>query len=204
MGQVRKRDPESTKAALLDAAEAVFLEKGYGNTALSEIAKHAGITKSLIHHYFGSKKGLWEQVKLRRFVVYAEQQLRMIETASPSVELLRASMAFYFDFLKQNPETVRLLSWISLEMNEDGCFQNDRELISAGVEKIREAQRLGYFRTDIDPRFILFVFTGLSLQWFQHQAHFEHSYSQEGLPDDVNDAYLQAIIKVFFEGVLPR
>ena len=37
---VKKREPEVTRKALLEAAETVFLEKGFGNTALSEIARY--------------------------------------------------------------------------------------------------------------------------------------------------------------------
>ena len=75
----QKRDAEATKNALLDAAEEVFLEKGYGDTAISAIAKKAGITKSMIHHYFGSKSGLWQAVKLRRFEDFFNKQMNMFE-----------------------------------------------------------------------------------------------------------------------------
>ena len=50
MSPRQQRDPEATRNALLEAAEEVFLKNGFGNTSLSEIAKRAGITKSLIHH----------------------------------------------------------------------------------------------------------------------------------------------------------
>ncbi|MGD8650299.1 MAG: TetR/AcrR family transcriptional regulator, partial [Desulfobacterales bacterium] len=87
----KKRDPEATREALLDAAEIVFLEKGFGNTALSEIANRAGLTKSLIHHYYGSKKNLWREVKQRRFDTYSHQQLDMLSDAPPTEDLLRNS-----------------------------------------------------------------------------------------------------------------
>ena len=73
MAPKQQRDPEATRAALLEAAETLFLEKGFGNTSLSEIGRQAGITKSLIHHYFGSKEGLWREVKTRRFMQYAQE-----------------------------------------------------------------------------------------------------------------------------------
>ena len=95
----RTRDPDATRAAILDAAEEVFLEKGFGNTAMSAVAGRAGVTKSLIYHHFGSKDDLWREVKTRRFLPYAEQQQRMLDDAQPSPELLRRSIEAYFRFL---------------------------------------------------------------------------------------------------------
>jgi TetR/AcrR family transcriptional regulator len=198
------RDPEATRAALIDAAEEIFLEKGFGNTSLSEIARRAGITKSLIHHYFGSKEGLWREVKTRRFLYYAEQQMEMLQAAEPSAELLKSSVAFYFDFLRRNPQTVRILAWMFLERDQKDCMEVDAELIARGVEKIGEAQALGQIRADIDPRFIVFVFIGLCQHWFQDKEHFRESFGTEGLGANLDQAYLDTIIKIFFEGILPQ
>jgi TetR/AcrR family transcriptional regulator len=199
-----QRDPVATRAALMEAAETVFLEKGYGNTSLSEIARRAGMTKSLIHHYFGSKDGLWREVKYERFTQYAQRQIEMLRDAKPTAELLRASLAFYFDFLRRNPQIVRILAWMFLEQDQDDCLAIDRELVAKGVEKIRQSQAEGQLRADIDPRFILFVFIGLCQHWFQDKGHFINDFGTEGLPADLDEAYLASIIKIFFEGLLPR
>jgi len=198
------RDPEATRAALVEAAEEIFLKKGFGNTSLSEIAKRAGITKSLIHHYFGSKEGLWREVKTRRFMHYAQRQMEMLQQAQPSAELLKASVAFYFDFLRRNPQIVRVLAWMFLEQDQKECMDIDRELIAQGVENIRATQALGQLRKDIDPRFIVFVFIGLCQHWFQDKGHFMESFGTQGLGEDLDEAYLGTIIKIFFEGILPR
>ena len=204
MSPKHPRDPEATRSALLEAAEQVFLKKGFGNASLSEIAKLAGITKSLIHHYFGSKEGLWREVKVQRFTHYADRQMDMLREARPSAELLRASMAFYFDFLRRNPQIVRVLAWMFLEQDQQECLDIDRQLIEMGVAKIREAQADGQLRDDIDPRFILFVFIGLCQNWFQDKGHFLVSFGTDGLPEQLDEAYLGAVIKIFFEGLLPR
>lgn len=180
------------------------MEKGFGNTSLSEIARKADITKSLIHHYFGSKEGLWREVKTRRFLQFAERQKEILKDSKPSAELLRASVAFYFDFIRRNPQIVRIHAWMFLEQDVRECLDIDRELIQMGTQKIREAQKLGQLRSDLDPRFILFVFLGLCQHWFQDKAHFEQSFGTQGLGRDPDEAYLSAMIKIFFEGILPR
>lgn len=203
----RTRDPEATREALLEAAEEIFLDKGYGRTSMSDIARQAGITKSLIHHYFGSKKGIWNEVKTRRFEYYAQEQMKMLEQAMPTEEmqLLRNSVDFYFWFLKENPQIIKILAWMFLEGDkEDLCIEKDRELIEIGCVKMKEAQEAGRVRADIDPRFILFTLIGLCQHWFQDKSHFINDFGVAGLPKDLDTSYLEALSKIFFEGITPR
>jgi TetR/AcrR family transcriptional regulator len=200
------RDPERTRNAILDGAEKVFLAKGFGNSSMSEIASESGVTKSLIHHHFGSKEDLWREVKFRRFNHYAEQQMAMLEQASDSndLALLRESMKYYFFFLRDNPQLVRIMAWMFLERDAEECIHKDRELISKGVERIRAGQREGKIRDDVDARFILFTFLGLAQHWFQDCNHFRHDFGTDDLPKDLDEAYLNDAMKIFFEGLMPR
>lgn len=201
----RQRDPEATRAAILDAAEEVFLAKGFAETSTSEIARRAGVTKSLIHHHFGSKDGLWNEVKVRRFSCYATQQMDMLRDQEPSAELLRESMRVYFHFLRENPELVRMLAWMFLEQNDDEtCADLDRELTVAGIEKIRQSQARGDLRADLNPGFILFTFIGLAQHWYQDKRWMLEHIGLSAESDAVDDAYLEDAVKIFFEGVLPR
>jgi TetR/AcrR family transcriptional regulator len=197
------RDPDATRAAILEAAEEVFVAKGFGNTALSQIASRAGVTKSLIHHHFGSKGGLWREVKMRRFSAYAQGQLRMLEDFPPSPQLLEDSMRYYFGFLKENPQLVRILAWIFLEQDPE-CAEMDRELMAAAVAKLKQGQEEGRLRRDVDPRFALMVFIGIAHHWFQDSTHFLHSFDTTGLPKDVDSAYMQDAMRIFLEGIRPR
>ena len=53
-----KRDKELRRQALIDAATAVFAERGYENATTREIAERAGCAEGLIHRYFAGKRGL--------------------------------------------------------------------------------------------------------------------------------------------------
>jgi TetR/AcrR family transcriptional regulator len=199
---MNKRDPEATRQTLLEAAEEIFLEKGFGNTALSEIARRAGITKSLIHHYFGSKENLWQAVKQQRVDQYADEQLAMLETAEPTGDLLKNSIILYFRFLKNNPEIVRILAWMFLERDTHGCPLKHDDLIREGLRQIRASQEAGILRKDIDARFLLFTFLGMAQHWFQDKDHFIEDFGTEGLPADLDEAYLDNMLKIFLGGVV--
>lgn len=205
MSAVRVRDPEATRNAILDAAEEAFLDKGFAETSTSHIARKAGVTKSLIHHHFGSKEALWDEVKVRRFAVYAEQQKEMLRDKEPTAALLRDSMKMYFRFLRANPEIVKMLAWMFVEQDEDGeCADLDRELTLTGIEKIRQAQERGELRDDLNPGFILFSFIGMAQHWYQDKRMMLDKIGLSADSDAIDEAYLEDAVKIFFEGVLPR
>lgn len=201
----RHRDPEATRSAILDAAEQVFLAKGFSEASTAEIASLAGVTKSLIHHHFGSKNSLWDSVKVRRFEVYSAQQMALLKEQEPTAELLRESMRMYFRFLRANPQLVRLLAWMFLEQKDDeSCADIDRELTLAGIEKIRQSQERGGLRADLNAGFVLFTFLGIAQHWYQDKHWMLDKIGLSAKSDAVDEAYLEDAIKIFFEGVLPR
>ena len=58
IGASRPHGEEEVKEAVLDAAAALFAEKGPAATSLREIATTAGVNHGLIHRHFGSKRRL--------------------------------------------------------------------------------------------------------------------------------------------------
>ncbi len=199
------RDPDATRTAIIKAAEEIFLDHGYGGSSISTIARRAQVTKSLIHHHFGSKKELWKEVKFQRLSRYTDQQMTMLKGGEPRPELLRQSIETYFRFLQQNPQFVRMLSWINLEGDQLDSAVAHRELIEEGTKMLRQGQESGQLRKDLDPRMILFVFLGLGQHWFRARDNFFRPNFEEKMTNsDLDEQYLENMLKMFFEGVLPR
>ena len=57
---VKRRNPEKTKARIIEAAQKTFSERGYAKTGLREIAALADVSSALPVTYFGTKAGLFE------------------------------------------------------------------------------------------------------------------------------------------------
>jgi len=57
-GTRRRRDPEASRAAILQSARDVFAERGYARATIREIARRAGVTHGLVMRHFGSKEQL--------------------------------------------------------------------------------------------------------------------------------------------------
>jgi AcrR family transcriptional regulator len=58
--------PIDTKARILDAAEALFMEHGFEATSLRLITAAAGVNLAAVNYHFGSKEELFQSVLTRR------------------------------------------------------------------------------------------------------------------------------------------
>ncbi|MEU7872584.1 TetR family transcriptional regulator [Dactylosporangium sp. NPDC049140] len=55
----RRRDADSTRAALLKAADELFAERGYDHATIRDIGERAGVDAAMIARYFGGKAQLY-------------------------------------------------------------------------------------------------------------------------------------------------
>lgn len=97
--------PEEKRRRMMNAGYRVFAQNSYRKSPMSEIADAAGISKSLLFHYFGNKRGLylflWEQcVQLTQQMLEAYGCYEPLDFFSQMRRGLRAKMAL----TRQYPE----------------------------------------------------------------------------------------------------
>ena len=64
----RNKYPEVTVEKILDAAQRLFLEKGYDNTTIQDIVNELdGLSKGAVYHHFKSKEEIMDAVGDRMF-----------------------------------------------------------------------------------------------------------------------------------------
>ncbi|MBJ2155013.1 TetR/AcrR family transcriptional regulator [Variovorax sp. IB41] len=86
---------ETTQLALIEAARALFVSKGYGDTSTPEIAQAAGITRGALYHHFADKRDLFRQVLAREaMAVAADIEAATPERLGPREALLQGSEAY--------------------------------------------------------------------------------------------------------------
>jgi AcrR family transcriptional regulator len=79
-------DPERRRAQILDAANALFAERAYDEVTIEDIAGAVGVTRGLVHHYFGGRKEVYLALLER---LGAERE----EVAPPAGRSARARVA---------------------------------------------------------------------------------------------------------------
>ena len=70
-----------TKEKILDTAEKLFGEQGYGATSLRQIIAEAGVNLAAVHYHFGSKEELLDAVVVRKLSPINEERLALLDGA---------------------------------------------------------------------------------------------------------------------------
>jgi outer membrane protein len=81
-----------TKSRILDAAESLFAEQGYGATSLRNIIAAAGVNLAAVHYHFGTKEELFAAVVERRAGPVNRERLEMLAQAEREAAAGRLSV----------------------------------------------------------------------------------------------------------------
>jgi AcrR family transcriptional regulator len=98
-----EQTPVATSDKILDAAESLFIEKGFAATSLRSIASLAGVNLAAAHYHFGSKEGLFAAVIHRRMFPINQIRLDALEAMKSSGEALSVPLiiqAFFAPFTR--------------------------------------------------------------------------------------------------------
>lgn len=195
-----RSEGDRTRAAILKAAEELFVAHGFAATSIATVAKVAGVTKSLIHHHFGSKRALWDAVKAVVMEEYGRQQQQLINERAPDMSLVEDSIVVYFRFLQQHPNVVRFWSWMTIEGDKEAPAVS-QWLLRQGVDVLRKGQEAGHFRDDVDARYILAQLSVLLRGWFIERPILESTTLTGVDTDECDEEYLRATLKLFLQGL---
>lgn len=142
----RRRDPERTRQALLDAARHEFADKGLAGARVNVIAERAGVNKQLISYYFGGKQGLYDALVDQ----WLEQEREITDPAIGLDELVTR----YLAIAHAQPELQRLFVRENLEADPADVAP---DLDADDVTDLRRRQAEGEIDPEIDPAFLLIV-----------------------------------------------
>jgi AcrR family transcriptional regulator len=81
---------EATRSALLDVAAELFAERGYGNTAVRDVAWRAKLTSGAIYGHFRNKADLLVEAIEHRIADELDAQCELVKRRSSHVEALAA------------------------------------------------------------------------------------------------------------------
>jgi TetR/AcrR family transcriptional regulator len=94
----------SMEQAILQAAEALFLKKGFAMTSTTEIAKAAGCNQALIHYYFRTKDRLFEAIFEKKAKIFFADFHEIVEETDNFEEALARVVEAHFDMIRANPQ----------------------------------------------------------------------------------------------------
>jgi len=170
MARPRNADGQRTRQAVLDAALALFAQKGYFGTSLRDVAAAVGVRESALYNYFPSKDALFEALlleeqhtKLERFAPIAEGP---ITDGRAALEQLAIATLESF-VVPRHQQVFRILMSDGLRLARLGRI-NFYERLGHGRERLnailRRLMREGWLRT-ADPNVLALAFTSPLVMW---------------------------------------
>lgn len=100
---------ETTRAALIAAARALFVEKGYAETATPELVAAAGVTRGALYHHFADKRALFEAVVQAESAAVAAEVQRAAPLGLPPLQALAIGGEAFLDAMLVTGRTRLLL-----------------------------------------------------------------------------------------------
>lgn len=156
------RQPEATRAKILEAALELFHQRTFSGTSVNEIVEKAGITKGALFHHFKGKNELGYAIvdEILREEVRTIWREKLLNSTDPvtSLHLILQGLAGQ---LRANPEMLRCgcpINNLTQEMSsmDDGFRQRLQALYSEWFAAIESALlsgiAAGTVRADLDAR----------------------------------------------------
>ena len=146
-----------TRQKVLDAARALFAERGYEPATIRDIAKGAGMSTGAVFANFQDKAELFEAVLTEDLAKLAET-LKTAAAAETTVRgrLLAALTAAYHGSLEQLPlvQAVVARSWFQPVAAEMRTRAAVKPLLSVVTDALQAGVREGELRQDADVRLL--------------------------------------------------
>ena len=157
-----------TKKKILEAAVAVFAQKGLTGATVDDIAEAGGVNTQRLYAYYGSKMGLFEAALLHVF-----QQVELFsrstvgKAAAHPEKLTEILLKGFIEVHAAHPYFWRLLSWANLEGEQcvkalDQARKRENEALRVIFEQAIQDGALK------EIRFETYLFTLLAVSYFYY------------------------------------
>jgi AcrR family transcriptional regulator len=148
---------------ILDSAVRVFARQGFHTCRVGDIAAEAGVAQGLVYHYFDSKEQVLDTVFLERWEILLEAIATTHNRRGVARDKLHAVAGFIIDSYRADPDLMKvIIVEVTRAANSFGArhLAKIREAFDGIAEIVRDAQRVGAFRDDVDADFAAMTFYG--------------------------------------------
>jgi AcrR family transcriptional regulator len=155
---VKQQQSERTRAALIGAATAMLLDRGYEGTTLTLLARRVRMTKGAIYHHFPDKEALLRAVMERVRRTWEREVGAHVPPAGDALEQIGALFDHQARLIDEEPSLCLLVTGLTLQSRSldrglagvvAGITDDLTELVR-GV--LARGQRAGTVRDDLDAR----------------------------------------------------
>lgn len=148
---------KDTKSALLDAAEELFLEKGFEKVSIREITEAANANVAAINYHFSGKVNLYREVLRRCFAEIARKKVALINDLGEDAglyDIIEVYVRSHFEDILANPRSERLLQIVYHEISSNAVASD--LVVSELIMPIHQSlhQAIAASQQDLPEQFI--------------------------------------------------
>jgi len=196
-----RRDPERTRAAILEAAIAEFASRGLGGARVSRIAERACTNKRMLYHYFGNKEALYLAALEAVYETIRSKELALdLDHMAPD-EGMRALVRTLWEQFREHPEFISLLN--SENLHRARYLARSKRvpalqspLVAMIARLLRRGAEAGIFRDGIDPAQLYLSIASLAYFYFSNRHTLAISFGIDLLDEEALDRRLAHITEL--------
>jgi AcrR family transcriptional regulator len=159
MGIAERKQEEKLEMhkRILNGARKVFLEKGYEQTSMRNIANEINYSPGSLYFYFKDKSEIFHELHREGFQLLLNQ-LKVLDKVADPFERLKANGRVFIQFAKENKDYYNLMFIVDepTKIPETGGFKIAQEAINQLSTVVRECQQKGKFK-DMDTEYFTFM-----------------------------------------------
>lgn len=186
----------SRREELLAIAAELFAQRGFKNTTVRDIADAAGILSGSLYHHFDSKESIVDEILSAFFDELMAADRAAIARGGDPRETITELVKIAFGTLEPHRAAITVLQndWNYLKSMDrfQYLIKAEDEVEEMWVTSIRQGQKTGLFREDMDARLTYRMIRDtiwVAVRWFQPDGVFN--------AENLSDHYL----KVMFDGI---
>jgi AcrR family transcriptional regulator len=98
--------PRDKASLIVEAMRSSVAARGIAGSTFDHVAREAGVSRGLLHYYFGTKERLLVEVVRREWEITREQLERTVGAAGSAEAVLSALVESFEDFIGEGPSAV--------------------------------------------------------------------------------------------------
>lgn len=203
----RKRDAQRTKASILNAAISEFALRGPAGTRVDEVAARAGVNKSLIYQYFGSKQELYAEALNAVLTAITEKSAEYSKVFADKAlgGDMRGYVKQYLDnhlsMLEAIPEYPRLIAWENLEGGRTLARLPLQATYQAFLGRVKQIlaplQNAGMLSADFNLSHVAQAVMALTHYFVTQKGTLQHLFLMDPLARETRDSWLNFCTDMF-------
>ena len=154
----KQKEKQEMRQRILNGARKVFLQNGYEQTSMRNIASEISYSAGVIYFHFKDKGEIFHELHKEGFSLLLKQ-LHVLDSVIDPFERLKAAGRVFIQFAQQNKDYYNLMFLVEepLGNTDDGGFQISQAAINHLLNLIKECQANGRF-AGMDADYFSFMF----------------------------------------------